>query len=73
MGKFFNGLVVLTMEIQCKKEYQVRFSIITVRRVAIIFSELGVVKNFMEKILVARTSWLLFCLKIVLDFNSLKT
>ena len=49
MGKFFNGLVVLTMEIQCKKEYQVRFSIITVRRVAIIFSELGVVKNFMQK------------------------
>ena len=49
LGKFFNGLVVLTMEIQCKKEYQVRFSIITVRRVAIIFSELEVVKNFMQK------------------------
>ena len=32
-----------------KKEYQLRFFIVTMRRVAIIFLRLGVVKKFMEK------------------------
>ena len=38
-------------------------SIVTMRRVAIIFFELGVIKNFMQKFQSQDTSWLFFCLK----------
>ena len=48
------------------------FSIVTMRRVAIIFFELGVVKKIHAKILMARHLMITFCLKIVLDCNSFK-
>ena len=38
-------------------------SIVTMRKVAIIFFELGVIKNFMQKFQSQDTSWLFFCLK----------
>ena len=53
-----------------RKKANSDFSIVTMRRVAIIFFELGVVKKTHAKMLLARYFMIIFCLKIALDCNS---
>ena len=45
------------------------FSIVPMSRVAVIVFELGTIKTFRQKFYLQDTSWLFFCLDIVLDCN----
>ena len=60
---FSHELLVTTSKYDIRRNVNSDISIVTMRRVAIMFFKLGVVKNLHAKILIGRHFMIIFCLR----------